>query len=54
MRTRIAASNAQVTDSIKRMMARHMQHDHGMTMHEIQKELGISRKTLRTYLGLEA
>lgn len=47
-------TSSQVTDSVKRMMARHMRHDHRMTMAEIQKELGISRKTLRIYLGLEA
>jgi len=47
-------SNSQVADMVKRMMARHMRHDHNMTMAEIQRELGISRKTLRMYLGLEA
>ena len=47
-------SNSQVADMVKRMMARHMRHDHKMTMAEIQKELGISRKTLKIYLGLEA
>ena len=48
-------SNSQVAETVRRMMARHMRHDHGMTMAGIQRELGISRKTLwekRCRLGI--